>query len=91
MVRNSTDVGMDVNKLRSMPIGNIIHGMTADGSMTKEEIESVGFNYGDLEEMSTKYDISKLKDGFNDVDGERVFFVSNPALGLWAYRGRFED
>jgi hypothetical protein len=61
------------------------------GHMTKEEIESVGFNYGDLEEMSTKYDISKLKDGFNDVDGERVFFVSNPALGLWAYRGRFED
>jgi hypothetical protein len=41
MVRNSTDVGMDVNKLRSIPIGNIIHVMTADGSMTKEEIEIV--------------------------------------------------
>ena len=40
--------------------------------------------------MSAKYDINKLKDGFNDVDGERVFFVSNPALGLWAYRGRFD-
>lgn len=78
---------------------HLMHGSPEDrftvtycpGHMTKEEIESVGFNYGDLEEMSTKYDISKLKDGFNDVDGERVFFVSNPALGLWAYRGRFED
>ena len=47
-------------------------------------------NRADLGEMSAKYDINKLKDGFNDVDGERVFFVSNPALGLWAYRGRFD-
>ena len=59
------------------------------GHMTKEEIESVGFEYGDLVEMSSTYDISTLKDGFNDVNGERVFFVSNPALGLWSHRGRF--
>jgi hypothetical protein len=23
------------------------------------------------------------------VDGEEIFFISNPALGLWAYKGRF--
>jgi len=23
------------------------------------------------------------------VDGEEVFYVSNPALGLWSYRERF--
>lgn len=60
------------------------------GHISKEDIESVGFNYGDLAEMSAKYDVTKLQDGFNDVDGERIFFVSNPALGLWAYRARFD-
>ena len=34
-------------------------------------------------------DPAKLKDGWNDVAGERVYYISNPALGLWAYRGRF--
>ena len=28
----------------------------------------------------------KLKDGWNDVDGERVFFVRDPAMGLWKRR-----
>jgi hypothetical protein len=68
---------------------HLMHGSPEDrftvtycpGHISKEDIESVGFNYGDLAEMSSKYDISKLQDGFNDVDGERVFFVSNPALG----------
>jgi hypothetical protein len=25
------------------------------------------------------------------VDGEEIFYVSNPGLGLWAYKGRFND
>ena len=42
--------------------------------------------------MSRRYDVSTLQDGFNTMpDGERIFFVSNPALGLWAYAGRFEN
>jgi hypothetical protein len=32
-----------------------------------------------------------LKDGWNVVEGEAIVFVSNPGLGLWAYRGRFES
>ena len=68
---------------------HLMHGSPEDrftvtycpGHMTREEIEGVGFQFGDLAEMSAKYDITKLKDGFNDVNGERVFFVSNPALG----------
>ena len=59
--------------------------------VTKEEIESVGFNYGDLEEMSARYNPEKLKDGFNTMpDGEEIFYISNPALGLWALRSNFE-
>ena len=59
--------------------------------VTKEEIESVGFNYGNLEEMSARYNPEKLKDGFNTLpDGEEIFYISNPALGLWALRSNFE-
>jgi len=59
------------------------------GKLTREEIESVNFSYGNLDEMMKKYDPTKLKDGFNMVDGEKIFFISNPALGLWAWKNRF--
>ncbi len=60
-------------------------------NLTKEEIESVGFIYGDFDEMTAKYDPEKLKDGYNTMpDGEEIFYISNPAIGLWAYRNRFE-
>ena len=59
------------------------------GKLTREEIESVNFSYGDLDEMMKKYNPEKLKDGFNMVDGEKIFFISNPALGLWAWKNRF--
>ncbi len=39
--------------------------------------------------MLAKYDPSKLRDGYNLVAGEEIFFVSNPALGLWTHRGRW--
>jgi hypothetical protein len=43
--------------------------------------------------MSKKYDIKKLKDGWNkDADtGEKYFFIRNPALGLWAVKSRLES
>jgi len=57
----------------------------------KEEIESVNFQFADLEVMMKKYDIRKLSDGYNFVHGEEIFYISNPALGLWAFKGRFYD
>ena len=60
-------------------------------NLTREEIESVGFIYGDFDEMTAKYDPEKLKDGYNTMpDGEEIFYISNPAIGLWAYKNRFE-
>lgn len=53
------------------------------GHLTEEEVRGVAFNYAPYEEMAAKYDPAKLKDGFNTVDGEEVFYISNPALGLW--------
>ena len=47
------------------------------------------FEYGDLVEYTKKYDPETLTDGWNTVDGEEIFYISNPGLGLWAYEGRF--
>lgn len=76
---------------------HLIHGSTEDrftvtycpGGLTKEEVESVGFSYATLGEMMARYDPAKLAEGYNKVEGEEVFFISNPGLGLWACRDRF--
>jgi hypothetical protein len=76
---------------------HLIHGSSegrftiryCPGHMTREEIEGVHFAYGDLQEMMARYNPAELKDGFNTVDGEEIFYISNPGLGLWAYRERF--
>ena len=54
-----------------------------------DEVRSIGFEYGSLDAMLAKYPIDKLKDGFNTVDGEEIFYISNPALGLWALKSDF--
>jgi hypothetical protein len=58
------------------------------GQLSKEEVEGVGFEFGDLQTMLTRYSPQKLRHGYNRVDGEEVFFIPNPGLGLWAYRGK---
>jgi nickel-dependent lactate racemase len=76
---------------------HLIHGSSegrfsiryCPGHLTREEIEGVHFEYGDLAEYTAKYDPERLQDGWNMVDGEEIFYVSNPGLGLWAYKGRF--
>jgi nickel-dependent lactate racemase len=79
---------------------HLIHGSSEDrfgitycpGHLTQREIEGVGFKYADLDTMALRYDPKKLKDGWNTLpDGEKIFYISNPALGLWACRSRFEN
>ena len=53
------------------------------GKLTEEEVRGAAFNYVPYEEMAARYDPAKLVDGFNTVDGEEIFYISNPALGLW--------
>jgi nickel-dependent lactate racemase len=76
---------------------HLIHGSSegrfsityCPGHLSKEEIESVNFRYADLNETLKKYDPAKLKDGYNKTaDGEEIFYISNPALGLWSSRER---
>ena len=79
---------------------HLIHGSTEDrfsvtycpGNLTRSEIESVNYLYADLDLMLKRYDPGQLKDGYNDLPGgERIFFISNPATGLWSTRDKFEN
>ena len=77
---------------------HLIHG-SSDGRfsityctrlLTKEEVEGVCFGYIPYDEAAEKYDPAKLRDGFNTLpDGEKIYYISNPALGLWADRSKF--
>ena len=77
---------------------HLIHG-SSDGRFTityavknisKEEIESVGFCAADYDEAAKRYDPEKLQYGYNTLpDGEEIYFIPNPALGLWINREKF--
>jgi nickel-dependent lactate racemase len=74
---------------------HLIHGSSEDrfkityapGHLTKEETESVGYQWADVNELLEKYDPENLKEGYNDG----FYFVGNPALGLWTLRSRFNE
>jgi nickel-dependent lactate racemase len=95
-VRDNADLAQNLSAA-----AHFIHGSSegrftityCPGHLTRQEIEGVGLAYADLATMTKRYDPSKLTDGWNDLihpDGtrERIFYISNPALGLWAWRGR---
>lgn len=71
---------------------HLIHGSSegrfkityAPGHLTKADVEQVNFQYADLQETLKKYPPSQLKEGFNDINGERIFFIPTPSAGLWA-------
>jgi nickel-dependent lactate racemase len=75
---------------------HLIHGSSegrfqitwCPGHLSKDEVEGVGFNYGDLNAMLERYNPRNLTHGTNRVEGEKVFFIANPGLGLWAHRSR---
>lgn len=78
---------------------HLIHG-SPDGRFTvtyavknisAEQIASVGFHPGAYDEYARKYDPNKMHYGFNTIDGEEVFYIPNPALGLWIDRQRMSE
>ena len=71
---------------------HLIHGSSegrftityASGGLTRKEIEAVGFNSADFKSTIKRYQPDVLKDGFQTMpDGEEIFYISNPAIGLW--------
>ena len=91
-VETQADIAHDLSAA-----AHLIHGSSegrfritwCPGHLTRLEVEGVGFQYGNLNTMLTRYDPRKLSLGLNHVDGEDIFFISNPGLGLWAHRSRF--
>ncbi len=75
---------------------HLIHGSSegrfrvtyCPGELTREEIEGVGYQFGDLAEFSRRYPVDELAEGWNTRNGERFYFIGNPALGLWAFKDR---
>lgn len=60
-------------------------------NLSRQEIESVGFKWEDIDKAMGKYTPHSLNEGFNTLpDGEEIYYISSPALGLWAHRDRFE-
>ena len=64
---------------------------TKTENLTKEEINSVGYEWESYDVMSKRFKVDGLSAGMHtNDDGEEYFFVPNPALGLWASKERFE-
>ena len=76
---------------------HLIHG-SSDGRfsityctklLSEEEVRGVGFEYIPYDKIVKTYDPEKLTDGYHTINGEEIFYISNPALGLWADRSKF--
>ena len=77
---------------------HLIHGSSEDrftirycpGHLTRQEVESVGYQWGDLQSMLANYPRETMRDGWNiAADGSSFYYIANPAVGLWAHAGRF--
>jgi nickel-dependent lactate racemase len=92
-VKNNDDL-----KANLSAAAHLIHGSSESrfkiiycpGKLTKEEIESVNFEYADLSDMTAKYNPEKLKDGYNKINGENIYYIPNPGMGLWSTKQRFK-
>src|SRR6185503_5184837 len=82
-VRDNADLAANLSAA-----AHLIHGSSESrfkitycpGHLTREEVEGVNYRYAPLDEMLRRYRPSDLHDGLNVVDGEEIFYVSNPAL-----------
>ena len=77
---------------------HLIHGSSDDRfsityavkELPMETVKQAGYQAASYEELSAVYDPEKLQYGFNTVNGEEIYYIPNPALGLWISRERFE-
>ncbi len=76
---------------------HLIHGSTegrfkvtyAPGKLTREDIESVNYQYADIGQTMARYQPHGRREGWGTTaDGERFFFIPTPSAGLWATRDK---
>jgi hypothetical protein len=78
---------------------HLVHGSSENrfkitwcpGGLTETQIRDVGYDYANYDEMDVLYPADKMQNGWNTVDGEQVYYISNPALGLWAHASRLAN
>ncbi len=70
---------------------HLIHGSSegrfricyAPGGLSRGEVEGVGYEYIDLKDLENEVRFDTLVDGWNSVNGEDIYYISQPGLGLW--------
>jgi nickel-dependent lactate racemase len=76
---------------------HLIHGSSegrfkifyCPGHVSQADIEAAGYSFGELDTVIKRYNPEQLDDGYNTLpDGEEIFYISQPAQGLWAFKGR---
>ncbi len=86
-VKNNSDLNNNLSAA-----AHLIHGSSegrfrityCPGHLSKEEIENVGYEFGDLQSMENRFIYENLHDGYNhNSAGEEFYYISNPATGLW--------
>ena len=91
-------VGGDLRDL-THATAHLIHGSSegrftvtyAPGHLSRDEMNSVGFQYMDLESALRRYDPARMRNGFNVMpDGEEVFYINTPSAGLWSTKEKLE-
>lgn len=94
LFKNNEDLQMNMSAA-----AHLIHGSSenrfrvqyAVKNLTKEEVEQVNFEYLHYDETIKVYDPKTLQNGWNTVNNEEIFFISNPALGLWIHKNHFKE
>jgi nickel-dependent lactate racemase len=92
MVRENADLAADLSAA-----AHLIHSSSegrfrivwCPGHLTREEAQEAGFEYADLNHMLKRYVPSRLRQGWNTAEGEEIYFIGSPGLGLWASKDRF--
>lgn len=78
---------------------HLIHGSSegrfgvtyCPGHLTKQEIQSVGYEFGNLATAQARYPVDRRTGWHTCSEGERYYYIEQPGLGLWAVRDRFES
>ncbi|PWI46853.1 D-mannonate epimerase [Candidatus Heimdallarchaeota archaeon B3_Heim] len=77
---------------------HLIHGSSEDrfkityctSNIIQEEIMKVNYLHKNLSETEDLYNPRALIEGYNSLPtGEEIYFIQNPALGLWTTKKRF--
>ncbi|MCD6565206.1 MAG: DUF2088 domain-containing protein [Bacteroidales bacterium] len=93
MVKKNKDLNNNLSAA-----AHLIHGSSENrfkitycpGGLNREEIEKANFEFANLKNMLKKYPPEKLQMGINKINGEQIFYIPNPALGLWSEKKRFK-